>query len=61
MKENEPKKFSHQKVLPFSFSFGRSSLRHHARTTILNENYFYEIKALFVFVYARRRYGILVF
>ena len=57
MKENEPKKFSQKASFFFLFW---SSLRHHARTTIL-ENYFYEIKALFVFVYARRRYWCLVF
>ena len=38
--------------LPFSFSFGRSSLSHHARTTIL-ENYFYEIIKRFLSLFTR--------
>ena len=44
MKENEPKKFSRQKVPSFFFLFWSSSLRHHARTTILERIIFMRIK-----------------
>ena len=46
--------------LPFSFSLLVLSASSRENDDS-RENYFYENKALFVFVYARRRYGILVF